>query len=214
MSSLTAIDILILPDPAMQTKATAWNTRLRQSVPDGFTLDENHTPHITLLQRYVRTGQLDDVYNVVASTIATAPVETLELTAVKLAHMQVAATPDVGLAGLLVKASPAVIDLQTALIVAIKPHTGSGGTAEAYVTSDAEPDINDDTLRYVDNYVPDHSGENYLAHVTVGQAKLDDLATLEAETFDPFTFRPAGFAVYHLGNNGTAQVQLHKWDLG
>jgi 2'-5' RNA ligase superfamily len=214
MSSLTAIDILILPDPAMQTKATAWNTRLRQSVPDGFALDENHTPHITLLQRYVRTDQLDDVYNVVASTIATAPVETLELTAVKLAHMQVAATPGVGLAGLLVKASPAVIDLQTALIVAIKPHTGSGGTAEAYVTSDAEPDINDDTLRYVDNYVPDHSGENYLAHVTVGQAKLDDLATLEAETFDPFTFRPAGFAVYHLGNNGTAQVQLHKWDLG
>jgi hypothetical protein len=214
MSSLTAIDILILPDPAMQTKATAWNTRLRQSVPDGFALDENHTPHITLLQRYVRTDQLDDVYNVVASTIATAPVETLELTAVKLAHMQVAATPDVGLAGLLVKASPPVIDLQTALIVAIKPHTGSGGTAEAYVTSDAEPDINDDTLRYVDNYVPDHSGENYLAHVTVGQAKLDDLATLEAETFDPFTFRPAGFAVYHLGNNGTAQVQLHKWDLG
>ena len=214
MSSLTAIDILILPDPAMQTKATAWNTRLRQSVPDGFALDENHTPHITLLQRYVRTDQLDDVYKVVASTIATAPVETLELTAVKLAHMQVAATPGVGLAGLLVKASPAVIDLQTALIVAIKPHTGSGGTAEAYVTSDAEPDINDDTLRYVDNYVPDHSGENYLAHVTVGQAKLDDLATLEAETFDPFTFRPAGFAVYHLGNNGTAQVQLHKWDLG
>jgi len=214
MSSLTAIDILILPDPAMQTKATAWNTRLRQSVPDGFALDENHTPHITLLQRYVRTDQLDDVYKVVASTIATAPVETLELTAVKLAHMQVAATPGVGLAGLLVKASPAVIDLQTALIVAIKPHTGSGGTAEAYVTSDAEPDINDDTLRYVDNYVPDHSGENYLAHVTVGQAKLDDLATLKTETFDPFTFRPAGFAVYHLGNNGTAQVQLHKWDLG
>jgi hypothetical protein len=24
-------------------------------VPDGFALDENHTPHITLLQRYVRT---------------------------------------------------------------------------------------------------------------------------------------------------------------
>src|SRR6478609_4451459 len=139
MSSLTAIDILILPDPAMQTKATAWNTRLRQSVPDGFALDENHTPYITLLQRYVRTGQLDDV---VASTIATAPVETLELTAVKLAHMQVAATPGVGLAGLLVKASPAVIDLQTALIVAIAPFTGSGGTADAYVTSAAEPDIN------------------------------------------------------------------------
>jgi hypothetical protein len=213
MSSLTAIDILILPDPAMQAKAEAWNTRLRQSVPGGFALDQNHTPHITLLQRYVLTDHLDEVYDLAASAIAAAPAATLELTAVKLAHMQVAATPGVGLAGLLVQASPAVIDLQTALIEAIKPRTGSGGTADAYVTSDAEPDINDDTIRYVENYVPDHSGQNYLAHVTVGQATLGDLATLEAQTFDTFTFRPAGFAVYHLGNNGTAQVQLHKWDL-
>src|SRR5262249_10327839 len=142
MSSLTAIDILILPDPAMQAKAAAWNTRLRQSVPGGVALDQNHTPHITLLQRDVLTDHLDERYDLATSPTAPAPPATLELTAVKLAHMQVAATPGVGLAGLLVKASPAVIDLQTALIEAIKPRTGSGGTADAYVTSDAEPDIN------------------------------------------------------------------------
>ena len=213
MSALTAIDILIVPDDTMLVRAKDWNARLRRSVPDGFALDESHTPHITLLQRYVHTDQLDQVYDAVGTTIAATEVESLELTAVKLAHMEVAATPGVGLAGLLVKASPPVIDLQAALIAAIKPHTGSEGTADAYVTSAAEPDINDDTLRYVEGYVPNHSGQNYLAHVTVGQAKLDDLAALEAETFDTFTFNPAGFAVYHLGNNGTAQVRLHNWKL-
>ena len=106
-----------------------------------------------------------------------------------------------------------MIDLQAALIDAVKPFTGSAGTATAFVTTPADPDINRDTLQYVESYVPDHSGDNFLAHVTVGQAKLDDLAALEAGAFDSFSFRPAGFAIYHLGNNGTAQTQLHQWDL-
>ncbi len=57
--------------------------------------------------------------------------------------------------------------------------------------------------------MPDHSGTHYLAHVTVGQATLEDLQTLEAEPFEPVAFQPARFAIYHLGNNGTAQVALH-----
>ena len=50
-------------------------------------------------------------------------------------------------------------------------------------------------------------------HVTVGEAKLDDLADLEAKPFEPFTFHPTALAVYHLGNNGTAQTELHRWNL-
>lgn len=213
MAPLTAIDILILPDDAMLDGARSWNARLLKSVPDGFALDEHHAPHITLLQRYVETERLDDVFAAVGSAIAAAPVADLDLTAMRLAHMPVAALPGIGLAGLLVKAGPAVLDLQAALIEAIAPYTGSGGTAEAYVTTEAEPDINDDTLRYVEGYVPDHSGDNYLAHVTVGQGTLADLATLEADTFETFTFHPRGFAVFQLGNNGTAQKELHSWDL-
>jgi hypothetical protein len=90
---------------------------------------------------------------------------------------------------------------------------GPGFIEPAYVTSEAEPDINADTLTYVENYVPDHSGDNFLAHVTVGQGKLDDLSELEGEDFERFTFHPSGLAIYHLGNNGTAQIQLHRWNL-
>ena len=214
MTSLTAIDMLILPDDTMLQHAKAWNARLLKAAPDGFALDSHHTPHITLLQRYVETDRLDDVYAAVGSTVTSAPVATLELTGVKLAHMKLAAIPGVGLAGLVCEASPAVIDLQSALIEVVKPFTGSGGGADAFVTTEAEPDINQDTINYVDSYVPDHSGQNFLAHVTVGQGKLDDLAAFEKEQFDTFTFRPAGFAVYRLGNNGTAQTQLRHWKLG
>lgn len=213
MTELTAIDVLILPDDTMLEQAKAWNARLLESVPSGFTLDAKHTPHITVLQRYVHTEELDEVYAAIGSTLADVAASSLELTAVKLAHMELAATPGVGLAGLLCQAGPSVIDLQGALIEAVKPYTGSGGTKEAFVTSDAEPDINADTLTYVEGYVPEHSGDNFLAHVTVGQATLADLADLERSTFDRFTFHPVGFAVYHLGNNGTAQTQLRHWDL-
>lgn len=211
--SLTAIDILILPDDTMLKHAKAWNARLLEGFPSGFALDDKHTPHITLLQRYVHSDRLDAVYEAVGSTVAAAPASTLELTAVKLAHMEVAAVPDGGLAGLVCTASPAVIDLQSALIEAIKPHTGSGGTSEAFVTTPAEPEINDDTLTYVEGYVPDHSGDNFMAHVTVGQGKLEDLKALEKPDFEAFTFHPAAFAVFHLGNNGTAHTQLQHWEL-
>jgi hypothetical protein len=45
-------------------------------------------------------------------------------------------------------------------------------------------------------------------HLTVGAAKFDDLKIIEAEQFDALTIDPAGLAVYHLGNNGTARELL------
>ncbi len=128
MTELTAIDILILPDDTMITHAKEWNARVRKKLASGFALDSSHTPHITLLQRYVHTAHLEDVYRVVGEALTAAPVATLEFTGVKLAHMEMAATPGVGgLAGLLVQASPAVIDLQSALITALELYTALTG---------------------------------------------------------------------------------------
>ncbi len=56
--------------------------------------------------------------------------------------------------------------------------------------------------------MPDHSGAKYLAHITVGLAKLDDLAAIEAEAFEPLTFSASAVSVFHLGNNGTAAREL------
>jgi len=59
--TLIAINILLDPDAATVERAQATNARLRQDYPDGFALDANHAPHITLLQRFVRTADLDQV---------------------------------------------------------------------------------------------------------------------------------------------------------
>ncbi|SFS16193.1 hypothetical protein SAMN04487846_3262 [Microbacterium sp. cf046] len=208
MSELTAVDILLEPDASMLARAEAENGRMLTSIPSppGFHLDEHHRPHITTLQRYVRTDALEDMYAAIERVVGQLDLSKLTFTAEAIKHMEV--QPSVGIAAVVVKPGPEVLDFQARLIEALKPFTGSGGTADAYVRTEAEPDINDATITYIENYVPDHSGANYVAHVTVGIAKLDDLTGIEAETFEPLTFSASAVSIYQLGNNGTAAKQL------
>src|SRR5580700_11825160 len=61
-ATVTAIDIALEPDVTMLQHAAALNARLRQSFPKGYALDASHRPHVTMLQRYVRTADLPKVY--------------------------------------------------------------------------------------------------------------------------------------------------------
>ena len=61
-SPVTAIDILLEPDAAMLQHSAANNARLLKVFPKGFALDATHRPHITMVQRFVRTADLDQVY--------------------------------------------------------------------------------------------------------------------------------------------------------
>jgi hypothetical protein len=55
---VTAIDIALEPDAVMVQHAQAVNARLRAVFPKGFSLDAMHHPHLTMLQRFVRTADL------------------------------------------------------------------------------------------------------------------------------------------------------------
>ncbi|MFA7766386.1 hypothetical protein [Streptomyces sp. NRRL S-448] len=211
MNDLMAVDVLLHPDDSMIALAKQVNARMLTSVPapTGFALDEHHQPHITTLQGYVRTAVLDQVYAAIDDVVASVDLSALKLTTHSIAHMEV--QPSIGLAAIVVKPGLEVLDFQARLIDALHPYTGSSGTAEAYVRTDAEPDINAATLTYIETYVPDHSGENYLPHVTVGLATLTDLEALEAEPPAPLTFCASGISIYQLGNNGTAARPLKSW---
>ncbi|MFF2367757.1 hypothetical protein ACFVU0_34295 [Streptomyces sp. NPDC058122] len=210
MTDLTAVDVLVNPDETTLRHARAWNARMRGSVPGGFALDASHQPHITTLQRYVRTADLDDVYDAVRRTLAATDTSTLSYRAVAIKHADWG-VPGQGLAGILLEPGPPVLALQAALLAAISPFTESGGTADAFVTDPGES-ISRSTLDWVDGYVPAQIGPgHYTAHITVGFATLDDLATIEAEPFEAFTVRPAAVAVHQLGNSGAARRLLKTW---
>ena len=61
-TSITAIDILLLPDATMIQRAEAVNKRLRSVFPKGFSLDASHHPHISMFQCFVHTADLAKVF--------------------------------------------------------------------------------------------------------------------------------------------------------
>jgi hypothetical protein len=80
---VTAIDIALEPDATMLRHAEAANARLLKVFPKGFALGPTHHPHISTLQRYVRTADLDKVYDAVGKVLAGEKVANWKLKAFK-----------------------------------------------------------------------------------------------------------------------------------
>ena len=212
MCDLTAIDVLIDPDEAAMKRAREVNARLLESVPlpKGWALDDTHQPHITTLQRYVRTADLDRVYAAVEKAVAETDLTSLSYEAMKITHADWG-FPGIAPTVLMVDVNDKVLDFQAKLLAAITPFVESGGTAAAFVTEPGE-EISQTIIDWVESYKPAQIGAGkYFPHLTVGVATFDDLETIEAEPFDAFPVHPAGVAVYHLGNNGTARKLLKAW---
>jgi hypothetical protein len=207
---LTAIDILLEPDATMSRNAAAANARLRQSFAGGFALDETHQPHITCLQRYVRTADLDKVYVAVGKVLAGEKPTGWKLKAYKYYYLP---WKEIGLAGIVIEPTDDLIRYQQKLIDAVAPFTATTGTAAAFVTTKEDPDINQPTMDYVAAFVPNASGKKFNPHVTIGIASQDYLKKLLDEKFEAFAFSPAGASVYQLGNMGTARKKLRSWEL-
>jgi 2'-5' RNA ligase len=207
---ITAIDIALEPDATMIQRAEAANSRLLKVFPKGFALDETNRPHITLLQRYVRTADLDKVYAAVGKVLDKEKAASWNLKALKFYYIP---WRENGLAGIVVAPTTHLIKLQARLIRALARYTTKRGTAAAFAAPPEDPEINQPTIDYVATFVPKATGERFNPHVTVGMASQDYLKQMLAEPFDLFTFTPAGAALYQLGNFGTARKQLKAWEL-
>lgn len=211
-NDVTAIDILLDPDATMIQHATAANAQLLKNYPKGFTLGGVHAPHITMLQRFVKTADLPKVYAAADRVIAKANPTSWKLTAFKYDHIGEAkiGNQTLGVGNILIKPTPDLLRLQLELADAIKPFEAPTGTAAAFVTTPQAPHISEDLIHYVSVFVPDHSGDHYVPHVSIGVGTIDFLTTFSSAPFDDFTFSPAGASVYHLGEYGTAMKKLHS----
>jgi len=207
--SVTAIDIMLEPDATMVEHAKAANQHVLKSFPIGFALDETHHPHITCLQRYVETADLNKLYEVVGKVLAEEKPTSWKLKAYKYYYIPWKA---IGIAGIVIEPTDDLIRFQKKLIDAVAPFAEKRGTAAAFVTTAESPDINQPTIDYVTTYVPDHTGKNFNPHVTIGIASQDYLKKLLDEKFEAFTFSPVGVSVYQLGNLGAAQKKLKSWE--
>jgi hypothetical protein len=112
-----------------------------------------------------------------------------------------------------VRPIPELLKLQADLIAAVTPFTVKTGTSAAFVTAPDDPVIDPFLIEYVSTSVPKASGEHFNPHVTTGVAPREYLDKMLAEPFAPFTFSPAGAAVYQLAQFGTAAKKLKEFGL-
>ena len=207
-NSVTAIDVLLEPDQTMLDHAAAVNARLLKEFPTGFPLDAQHRPHITLLQRFVRTADLEKVYAATEKVLAGFDLKRMKLEAFKHYYIPDGAT---GLAGLVVKPTPELIELQGKVIAAVAPFTVETGESNAFVTTPDDLIINPALIAYVSAFVPKGTDENFNPYVTTGVGPREYLDKMLKEPFETFTFSPARAAVYQLGQFGTAAKKLKEW---
>lgn len=196
---VTAIDILLEPDVTMLQNATTANERLLKDFPKGFALGKTHQPHISTLQRYVKTADLDKIYESVGKVLAEEKPTAWKLKAHKYYYIP---WGDLGLAGIVIEPTNDLIRYQQKLIDAVTPFAVETGTAAAFVTTKEDPDINEPTIEYVKTFVPNETGTKFNPHVTVGLATQDYLKKLLDEKFEVFMFSPVGVSIYPSATSG------------
>jgi hypothetical protein len=204
-SAVTAIDIALEPDDIMIQHAQAANARLLRDFPKGFALDATHHPHISMLQQFVRTADLDQVYAAAGRVFGEEKPLSWKLKAFKYYYIP---SPPIGLAGIVVEPTPDLLRLQQKLIAAVTPFAVQGGTRAAFMSTEDGRDIQAFLIDYVADFVKIAAGPKFNPHITTGVGTETYLNKLLAEPFDAFTFSPAGASVYQLGSFGTARKKL------
>ena len=151
-SEVTAIDILLEPDATMLRHAEANNARLLAVFPKGFALDAAHRPHITMIQRFVRTADLDKVYAAAGKVFTSDNVTGLKLEAFKYYYAPAGA---VGVAGICAKPTPEILKLQADIIAAVQPFTVETGPIAAFTAPQDDPATDAALIQYVSTFVQD-----------------------------------------------------------
>lgn len=210
-SDIVAIDILLRPDATMLRHAAANNARLLGVFPKGFALDDTHTPHITMLQCFVRRADLPKLYAALDKVFAVSNVNAMKLEAFKLYYLP--AGGGLGVAGIVAKVTPELRKLQAEIIAAAMPFNLRGGPIGAFTAPHDNPATDAALIDYVSKFEQIGAGEHFNPHVSTGNAPIVYLDQMIAEPFASFTFSPQGAAVYQLGPFGTAVKKLNQWDL-
>jgi 2'-5' RNA ligase len=207
---ITAVDIALEPDATMLQHATADNARLLKVFPKGFALDATHHPHVTMLQQFVRTSDLSQVYAAVDKVFIKEHPTRWKLKAIKYYYIP---SPPIGLAGIVVEPTADLHRLQNELIAAVAPFTAKTGTPAAFFSDVQGQDIQAFLIDYVAHFTTVAAGKKFNPHVTIGVGTEVYLNKMLAAPFDTFTFSPAGASVYQLGASGTARKELKDFAL-
>ena len=206
--TLIAINVLLEPDGDTVEKAQAINKRLRGNHPEGFPLDANHAPHITILQLLIKTEDLGQAIDAVENALRRDSPINIAGQATGYVDM---ASGNLKLTGFRIEATPNLRRLQQVIIDAIAPFAVNHGTSDAFASRMDGDVISNETIDYVSKFSNGRTGPNYQPHLTLGIGTSDFVEALVAESFEPFTIQTTSVSLYQIGDYGVAQTKLHDF---
>jgi len=200
---IVAIDVLLTLPEGIYNQASQLNRVIVADNPNNFTLDENHIPHITLLQCYIPESDLPKVAEALKGLY-----KTVENDTIKAEGLQYSQDTEESFSSIGIKKSKPLLALHKKVIEFVKPYIITNGSQASYVQNADGTPIDQFTIDYVPAFVSEHSHENYNPHISLGVAKTSLLDSLDQHNFRPTKFRATSISVYQLGAFGTAQKVL------
>lgn len=205
MENIIAIDVLLIPSEEMNAQAIQLNTLMKQNNPETIKLDENHVPHITLLQCFVNEKDLPKINKALDGLF-----ETIAQDSMKAESLFYYEEKEESFAMIRVKKSTRLMKIHKKAIELVKPYIVTNGSEKSFVQNPDGSPISESTVSYVPDFVNKYSFKNFDPHISLGVAQKTLLDSLEQHVFKPIHFKATSVSVYQLGDHGTAQKLLWK----
>lgn len=202
---IIAIDVLLTPSEEMNALALQLNSSINGNNPETIKLDENHIPHITLLQGFIYEKDLRKVKRSLHGVYKDFKETPLKAEALVYNKEQEESFAMIG-----VEKSAELKKLHEQIILLVKPFVVYNGDAGSFVQNPDKSPISESTVVYVPKFIEKHSYKNFDPHISLGVAQNKILDSLAENVFIPQSFKTTSISLYQLGDHGTAQKEFWK----
>lgn len=197
-SPLLALDIAILLPPETSTSVELLNTQL-SAPPEGFRFSARRLPHISLVQQFSPTTELNVIEQTIAGVVSKHPPIDLTLASI---------TTSETTSSLTVTPSPVLDTLHRRLMDQLAIFDVGLGDERAFINTDATPTdaarLRD--ITWVSQFRTEAAYDAFAPHVTLG------VGTIKT-TIPKTTFTASVIALCILGRFCTCQKVLASWEL-
>ena len=194
MSKLLAIDVALLPTPAVRERAVELSASLPPAESHGLRLDDDHLPHITLTQHFIRAEERELAFDKIEEVLQDQKPLRLAVTGAGKGSSAVWMT---------VEKTPQLQTLHERLMEALRGVERAGATRGAFFGGDAR--MGDVLL--VSSYRANASFAGFTPHITLGHATRPPVV-------ERISFQASIAAACHLGRFCSCREILRSWTLG
>jgi hypothetical protein len=193
VSKLLAIDVAILPTPAVRERAVELSASLPAPESHGLRLDDEHLPHVTLSQHFIRADERELAFEKIGEALRGQKPLKLVITGGGKSSSAVA---------MAIETTPQLQKLHERLMEALRGVERAGATPAAFFGGDARMG---DVLT-VSSYRVNSSFTGFSPHLTLGHAS-------QSPVVERLSFQASIVAACHLGRFCACREILRSWTL-